>query len=128
MKRRTFLGTTLSASAAALGTCKAETATAIKQSATVQALPEPLIWPTVARVPAGVRSFTGHTDTELDVIGRIGAPPSMVIFTEGNHLMVLSSDDIIGAFPSWPKPSRGTPILTSQTLSWSPCLSRFSCR
>jgi len=25
----------------------------------------------------------------------------MVIFTEGNHLMVLSSDDIVGAFPSW---------------------------
>jgi hypothetical protein len=39
----------------------------------------------------------------LDVIGRIGAPPSLVIFTEGNHLMVLSSDDIVGAFPSWAK-------------------------
>jgi hypothetical protein len=26
-----------------------------------------------------------------------------VIFTEGNHLMVLLSDDIIGAFPSWAK-------------------------
>jgi len=37
----------------------------------------------------------------LDVIGRIGAPPSLVIFTEGNHLMVLSSDDIVGAFASW---------------------------
>jgi len=24
-----------------------------------------------------------------------------VIFTEGNHLMVLSSDDIVGSFPSW---------------------------
>jgi hypothetical protein len=39
----------------------------------------------------------------LDVIGRIGSPPSLVIFTEGNHLMVLSSDDIVGAFPSWAK-------------------------
>lgn len=37
----------------------------------------------------------------LDVIGEIGAPPSLVIFSEGNHLMVLSSDDIVGAFPSW---------------------------
>jgi hypothetical protein len=27
----------------------------------------------------------------------------LVIFTEGNHLMVLSSDDIVGAFPSWAK-------------------------
>jgi hypothetical protein len=39
----------------------------------------------------------------LDVIGRIGSAPSLVIFTEGNHLMVLSSDDIVGAFPSWAK-------------------------
>jgi hypothetical protein len=39
----------------------------------------------------------------LDVIGRIGTPPDLVIFTEGNHLMVLSSDDIVGAFPSWAK-------------------------
>jgi hypothetical protein len=30
-------------------------------------------------------------------------PPSLVIFTEGNHLMVLLSDDILGAFPSWAK-------------------------
>jgi hypothetical protein len=27
----------------------------------------------------------------------------LVIFTEGNHLMVLSSDDIVGAFPAWAK-------------------------
>jgi hypothetical protein len=26
-----------------------------------------------------------------------------MIFTEGNHLMVLSSDEIVGAFPSWAK-------------------------
>jgi hypothetical protein len=39
----------------------------------------------------------------LDVVGRIGTPPSLVIFTEGNHLMVLLGDDIIGAFPSWAK-------------------------
>jgi hypothetical protein len=28
------------------------------------------------------------------------------VFTEGNHLMVLLSDDIIGAFPSWAKSQR----------------------
>jgi hypothetical protein len=38
-----------------------------------------------------------------DIVGRIGAPPSLAIFTEGNHLMVLLSDDIVGAFPSWAK-------------------------
>src|SRR5262249_26834913 len=62
---------------------------------------EPLVWPIVTKLPAGVRSFVGHANTVLDVIGRIGAPASLVIFTEGNHLMVLSSDDIVGAFPSW---------------------------
>ena len=65
--------------------------------------PEPLVWPLVTKNPPGMRSFVGHADTVLDVIGRIGSPPSLVIFTEGNHLMVLSSDDIIGAFPSWAK-------------------------
>ena len=55
------------------------------------------------KAPSGIRSLNGHADTVLDVVGRIGAPPSLVIFTEGNHLMVLLSDDILGAFPSWTK-------------------------
>ena len=59
------------------------------------------MWPVVTKLRTGIRSFAGHVDTVLDVIGEIGAPPSLVIFTEGNHLMVLSSDDIAGAFPSW---------------------------
>jgi hypothetical protein len=101
LKRRAFLGGTLSA--VFLGTCKAQSTTAMAQDAAVQALPEPLVWPPMTKLQAGVRSFVGHADTVLDVIGRIGAPPSLVIFTEGNHLMVLSSDDIVGAFPSWAK-------------------------
>jgi hypothetical protein len=101
MKRRAFLGGTLGA--ATLLTCKAQSATAIAQHADLQALSEPLVWPVVTKLQPGVRSFVGHVDTVLDVIGRIGAPPSLVIFTEGNHLMVLSSDDIAGAFPAWAK-------------------------
>ena len=108
MKRRAFLGGILSA--VTLGTCKAQSATAIAQHAVVQALPKPLVWPIVTKPQAGVRSFVGHADTVLDVIGRIGAPPSLVIFTEGNHLMVLSSDDIYGAFRRGPNLSRSTPI------------------
>jgi hypothetical protein len=50
-----------------------------------------------------MRSFAGHTDTVLDVVGRLGTPPSLVIFSEGNHLMVLLSDEIVGAFPAWAK-------------------------
>ena len=64
---------------------------------------KPIVWPIVTKLRPGIPSFAGHTDTVLDVIGQIGTPPSLVIFTEGNHLMVLSSDDIVGAFPSWAK-------------------------
>jgi len=57
----------------------------------------------VTKLQPGIRSFAGHTDTVPDIVGRIGTPPSLVIFTEGNHLMALLSDDIVGAFPSWAK-------------------------
>jgi hypothetical protein len=80
----------------------AESATpATAQSPIDHTPPEPLVWPARAKLPSGIRSFNGHTDTVLDVVGRLGAPPSLVIFTEGNHLMVLLSDDILGTFPSW---------------------------
>jgi Bacterial extracellular solute-binding protein len=96
MKRRTFLGGTLTATG--VGSFGA-------QSATAQAVTpaEPLVWPVVTKLPPNIRSFAGHTDTVPDIVGRVGTPPSLVIFSEGNHLMVLLSDDIIGAFPSWAK-------------------------
>jgi hypothetical protein len=99
MKRRAFLGGTLSA--ATVGT--AQSITAIAQCRASAAQPEPLLWPLVTKPLAGVRSFDGHTDTVLDVVGRLGTPASLVIFTEGNHLMVLLGDDVLGAFPSWAK-------------------------
>src|SRR5262249_5402912 len=100
MKRRAFLGATLGA--VTLGSRKAQSGTGIEaQDAVIPTPSEPLVWPIATKQTPGVRSFAGHTDTVLDVIGRIGTPPSLVIFTEGNHLMVLASDDIVGAFPSW---------------------------
>jgi hypothetical protein len=99
MKRRTFLAGTLGAVTA--GSCKGQTATATTQTAVIQSPPEPLVWPVVTKLQPGIRSFDGHTDTVPDVVGRIGTPPSLVIFTEGNHLMVLLSADIVGAFPAW---------------------------
>jgi hypothetical protein len=101
MKRRAFLGGTLSA--ATLGTCKAQSAAATAQTPAGQTQPEPLVWPLVTKLQPGIRSFDGHTDTVLDVVGRFGTPASLVIFTEGNHLMVLLGEDVIGAFPSWDK-------------------------
>jgi len=62
---------------------------------------EPLVWPVAIPPPAGVRSFAGHTDTVPDIVGRIGPRPSLVIFSEGNHLMVLLGEHILGAFPAW---------------------------
>jgi hypothetical protein len=100
MKRRAFLGSTLGTVTWGLAT---QSARAAVPNAVPNTMPEPLVWPIVTKLPAGARSFVGHADTVLDVIGRIGTPADLVIFTEGNHLMVLSSDDIVGAFPSWAK-------------------------
>jgi hypothetical protein len=99
MKRRAFLGSLLGA--AGITSARAQPAPPTAQNATAQPPLEPLVWPVVAKPRPGIRSFDGHTDTVPDIVGRIGTPPDLVIFTEGNHLMVLLSDDIVGAFPAW---------------------------
>jgi hypothetical protein len=122
--RRALLGGTLAALTLATG--KAQSETAMEQSPINHAPAEPLVWPALAKLPSGIRSFNGHADTVLDVVGQIGAPPSLVIFTEGNHLMVVLGDDITAPFRRGPNHSRNTPISIS-TISWSrPCLSRSS--
>jgi len=100
IKRREFLGGALGA--VALGSRQAGAVAAAEQIS-VGTAPGPLVWPVVAKLQPGIRSFAGHTDTVPDIVGRIGTLPSLVIFTEGNHLMVLLSDDVVGAFPSWVK-------------------------
>ncbi len=101
MKRRMFLGSALSA--VALGSHPARPASAAEQKAAAQTPLEPLVWPVTTKPQPGIRAFAGHTNTVLDVIGRIGTPPGLVIFTEGNHFMALLSEEIVGAFPSWAK-------------------------
>jgi hypothetical protein len=100
MKRRTFLGgtlTTISAGGLGAQSAKAEAGTRGLSHSCGRS------WQSL---PPGIRSFAGHTDTVPDIVGRIGTPPSVVIFTEGNHLMALLSADILGAFPSWAKSQR----------------------
>ena len=97
--RRRFLSL---AAGAAVFPVTPQIATA-QQRAAPQTPLEPLVWPVVAKVPPEVRTFAGHTDTVPDIVGRFGTPASLVIFTEGNHLMVLHSEDILGAFPTWAK-------------------------
>jgi len=100
IRRRSFLGGTLST--VTVASVNPQSTAAIAQNAAVPT-PGPLVWPVVTKPPPGIRSFAGHTDTVPDIVGRIGPPPSLVIFTEGNHLMALLGDEIVGAFPSWAK-------------------------
>ena len=97
MNRRVFLGSALTAVALS----QTRVARAAEQKSAAQTA-EPLVWPVITR-QAGIRTFDGHTDTVLDIIGRIGIAPSLVIFSEGNHLMALLSEEIVGAFPTWAK-------------------------
>lgn len=99
MKRRTFLG---SAALGAVTLSKSPAADATKAKTTASPA-VPVVWPVMSRRPADIRTFSGHTNTVMDIVGRIGVPPSLVIFSEGNHLMALLSDEIIGAFPIWAK-------------------------
>ncbi len=101
LNRRAFLAGMFGAVAAQAS--KAQPVQPSAQAMGPQTPTGPIVWPVVTKIPNDVRSFVGHTDTVLDVIGRVGAPASLVIFTEGNHLMVLSSGDIVGAFPTWAK-------------------------
>jgi hypothetical protein len=66
MKRRAFLGGTLSA--VTLGCYGAKSATAVAQNTTVQTSPGPLVWPVVTKLQPGIRSFAGHTDTVPDIV------------------------------------------------------------
>jgi hypothetical protein len=100
IKRRAFLGGTLCAATTA--SRNPQSAIASPQNATARRS-EPLVWPVVTTPRPDIRSFVGRTDTVPDIVGRIGTPASLAIFTEGNHLMALLSDDIVGAFPSWAK-------------------------
>lgn len=101
VERRAFLRDTASAVTAADSHHELAAATGATCSKPMSS--EPLVWPMVTKSRPGIPTFSGHTDTVLDVMGHIGKPASLVIFTEGNHLMVLSSDDILGVFPSWAK-------------------------
>jgi len=62
-----------------------------------------VVWKTIIEKPAHVLALDGHTDTVPDVVGRIGAPIDLAIFTEGNHFPVLLGEEIIGAFRGWAK-------------------------
>jgi Bacterial extracellular solute-binding protein len=51
--------------------------------------------------PAGVPALNGFTDTVPDIVGRLGSPIGLAIFTEGNHFPALLSGEIIEPFRAW---------------------------
>ena len=101
MKRRLFISSALTA--VAFGKPQTCSASAADSNVASPTLPEPLVWPVSATLQPGIPSFDGHTDTVPDILGRLGTAPSLVIFSEGNHLMALLSDDVVGGFSSWAK-------------------------
>jgi hypothetical protein len=66
-----------------------------EQTTPAHAALDPLVWPVVTKVPPKARTFAGHSNTVPDIVGRFGTPASLVIFTEGNHLMVVHGEDVL---------------------------------
>lgn len=62
-----------------------------------------LIWETVTPAAAEGPSLNGFTDSVPDIVGRIGAPIDLAIFTEGNHFPVLLGGEILPPFRAWAK-------------------------
>ena len=69
-------------------------------------------------VPAlpGFPALNGHTDTVPDVVGRLGAPISLAIFTEGNHFPALLGSEIIEPFRVWAKSQAQTAALSLDNI------------
>jgi hypothetical protein len=60
-----------------------------------------VVWQRLAAAPADAPALDGHTDTVPDIVGRLGAPIGLAIFTEGNHFPALLSGEIIEPFRAW---------------------------
>ena len=55
----------------------------------------------LAAAPADLPVLDGRTDTVPDIVGRLGAPIGLAIFTEGNHFPALLGGEIIEPFRAW---------------------------
>jgi hypothetical protein len=55
------------------------------------------------RPPSGpdMPALSGHTDTILDIVGRLGSRIDLAIFTEGNHFPALLGGGVIDVFRTW---------------------------
>jgi Bacterial extracellular solute-binding protein len=97
MRRRTFIRT---ATAAPLlispAVCPAHAVTSDKVGSGTT-----VVWKPLFRGPADFPVLDGHTDTVPDIVGRLGSPIALAIFTEGNHFPALLGGEIIEPFRAW---------------------------
>jgi len=94
--RRTFIGTT------AAGRLIVSPAAALAQASEHDGPRGTwVVWQRVVPAAANFPALGGHTDTVPDIVGRIGAPISLAIFTEGNHFPALLGGEIIEPFRAW---------------------------
>jgi hypothetical protein len=60
-----------------------------------------VVWKRLVPASADFPTLDGHTDTVPDILGRLGAPIGLAIFTEGNHFPPLLGGEIIESFRAW---------------------------
>jgi hypothetical protein len=60
-----------------------------------------VVWKRLAAAPADIPVLDSHTDTVPDIIGRLGVPIRLAIFTEGNHFPALLGGEVIEPFRAW---------------------------
>jgi hypothetical protein len=68
-----------------------------------------VVWKPIVSAPADIPALDGHTDTVPDIVGRLGVPIDLAIFTEGNHFPALLGGEVIEPFRLWARTQRGTP-------------------
>jgi ABC-type molybdate transport system substrate-binding protein len=76
-----------------------------------------LVWKPMVPPHPGVPSLNGHTDTVPDIVGRLGRPIDLAIFTEGNHFPALLGGEIIEPFRAWARAQRGYAALALENIT-----------
>jgi ABC-type molybdate transport system substrate-binding protein len=60
-----------------------------------------VLWKPIKPAPKDLPAFEGFTDCVPDIVGRLGSPVDLAIFTEGNHFPALLGGEILGPFRTW---------------------------
>jgi ABC-type molybdate transport system substrate-binding protein len=65
--------------------------------------PGAVVWKPLLTLPPNAPVLNGFTDTVPDIVGRLGAPIDLSVFSEGNQFPALLGADIIEPFRRWAK-------------------------